>query len=221
MSGVRVLIADDQHLLRASFGVLIGTTPGLEVVGEAENGLQAVERAAGLRPDVVLMDIRMPELDGIEATRRICGAPATAGVKVLILTTFDLDAYVFSALRAGASGFLLKDTPPGDLLSAIRVVAGGEALLAPSVTRRLIGEFARQPQPRQRADRSLDGVTAREREVLKLIGQGLSNTEIAERLIVSMATVKTHIGQLLAKLHARDRAQLVIAAYESGLVTVG
>ncbi|MEQ4715475.1 response regulator transcription factor [Nonomuraea sp. B19D2] len=221
MTGVRVLIADDQQLLRASFAVLIGTTPGLEVVGEAGNGLQAVEQATTLRPDVVLMDIRMPELDGIEATRRICGEPATAGVRVLILTTFDLDAYVFSALRAGASGFLLKDTPPGDLLSAIRVVAGGEALLAPSVTRRLIGEFARQPQPRQRSARSLNGITAREREVLKLIGQGLSNTEITEHLIVSMATVKTHIGQLLAKLHARDRAQLVIAAYESGLVTVG
>jgi DNA-binding NarL/FixJ family response regulator len=221
VTGVRVLIADDQRLLRASFAVLIGTTPGLEVVGEAGDGLQAVEQATALRPDVVLMDIRMPELDGIEATRRICGEPATAGVKVLILTTFDLDAYVFSALRAGASGFLLKDTPPGDLLSAIRVVAGGEALLAPSVTRRLIGEFARQPQPRRRSAHSLNGITAREREVLKLVGQGLSNTEIAEHLIVSMATVKTHIGQLLAKLHARDRAQLVIAAYESGLITVG
>ncbi|MFD1547990.1 response regulator [Nonomuraea guangzhouensis] len=221
MTDVRVLIADDQRLLRASFALLIGATPGLEVVGEAGDGLQAVEQATALLPDVVLMDIRMPELDGIEATRRICEEPATAGVKVLILTTFDLDAYVFSALRSGASGFLLKDTPPGDLLSAIRVVAGGEALLAPSVTRRLIGEFARQPQPRQRSPRSLNGITAREREVLKLIGQGLSNTEIAEHLIVSMATVKTHIGQLLAKLHARDRAQLVIAAYESDLVTVG
>lgn len=167
------------------------------------------------------MDIRMPGLDGIEATKRICGDPATEGVKVLILTTYDLDAYIFSALRAGASGFLLKDTPPGDLISAIRLVAAGEALLAPSVTRRLIEEFARQPQPAQRPSRSLDGITAREREVLKLVGQGLSNSEIAEHLVVSMATVKTHIGQLLAKLHARDRAQLVIAAYESGLVTVG
>jgi DNA-binding NarL/FixJ family response regulator len=218
---VRVLIADDQQLLRASFAVLVGAAPGLEVVGEAGDGLQAVEQATALRPDVVLMDIRMPELDGIEATRRICGAARTAGVKVLILTTFDLDAYVFSALRAGASGFLLKDTPPGDLLEAIRVVASGEALLAPSVTRRLIGEFTRQPQPRQRPARLLNGVTPREREVLRLIGQGLSNTEIADHLVISMATVKTHIGQLLAKLHARDRAQLVIAAYEGGLVAVG
>jgi DNA-binding NarL/FixJ family response regulator len=221
VTDVRVLIADDQQLLRASFAVLVGAAPGLEVVGEAGDGLQAVEQATALRPDVVLMDVRMPELDGIEATRRICGAAQTAGVKVLILTTFDLDAYVFSALRAGASGFLLKDTPAGDLLAAIRVVAGGEALLAPAVTRRLIGEFARQPQPRQRPARMLNGITAREREVLRLIGQGLSNTEIAEHLVISMATVKTHIGQLLAKLHARDRAQLVIAAYEGGLVTVG
>ena len=221
MTDVRVLIADDQQLLRASFAVLVGAAAGLEVVGEAGDGLQAVEQATALRPDVVLMDVRMPGLDGIEATRRICGAPPTAGVKVLILTTFDLDAYVFSALRAGASGFLLKDTPAGDLLTAIRVVAGGEALLAPSVTRRLIGEFARQPRPRRQPARPLNGITAREREVLRLIGQGLSNTEIADHLVISMATVKTHVGQLLAKLHARDRAQLVIAAYEGGLVTVG
>jgi DNA-binding NarL/FixJ family response regulator len=167
------------------------------------------------------MDVRMPGLDGIEATRRICGAAPTADVKVLILTTFDLDSYVFSALRAGASGFLLKDTPAGDLLTAIRVVASGEALLAPSVTRRLIGEFARRPRPRQQPLRPLNGITAREREVLRLIGQGLSNAEIADHLVISMATVKTHIGQLLAKLHARDRAQLVIAAYEGGVVTVG
>jgi DNA-binding NarL/FixJ family response regulator len=220
VTDVRVLIADDQQLLRASFAVLVGAAAGLEVVGEAGNGLQAVEQATALRPDVVLMDVRMPELDGIEATRRICGAAPTAGVKVLILTTFDLDSYVFSALRAGASGFLLKDTPAGDLLTAIRVVAGGEALLAPSVTRRLIGEFARRPQPRQQPARTLNGITAREREVLRLIGQGLSNTEIAGHLVISMATVKTHVGQLLAKLHARDRAQLVIAAYEGGLVTV-
>ncbi|WP_460403812.1 response regulator [Actinophytocola sediminis] len=221
MTNVRVLIADDQQLLRASFAVLVGAAAGLEVVGEAGDGLQAVEQATALRPDVVLMDIRMPNLDGIEATRRICGAPATAAVKVLILTTYDLDSYVYSALQAGASGFLLKDTPAGDLLSAIRVVAGGEALLAPTVTRRLIEEFARQPQPRQRPTRSLNGITAREREVLGLVGRGLSNHEIADHLVVSMATVKTHIGQLLAKLHARDRAQLVIAAYESGLATVG
>ena len=221
MSDVRVLIADDQQLLRASFAVLVGAAAGLEVVGEAGDGLQAVEQATALRPDVVLMDVRMPGLDGIEATRRICGAAPTADVKVLILTTFDLDSYVFSALRAGASGFLLKDTPAGDLLTAIRVVASGEALLAPSVTRRLIGEFARRPRPRQQPLRPLNGITAREREVLRLIGQGLSNAEIADHLVISMATVKTHIGQLLAKLHARDRAQLVIAAYEGGVVTVG
>jgi DNA-binding NarL/FixJ family response regulator len=221
VSDVRVLIADDQQLLRASFAVLVGAAAGLEVVGEAGDGLQAVEQATALRPDVVLMDVRMPGLDGIEATRRICGAAPTADVKVLILTTFDLDSYVFSALRAGASGFLLKDTPAGDLLTAIRVVASGEALLAPSVTRRLIGEFARRPRPRQQPLRPLNGITAREREVLRLIGQGLSNAEIADHLVISMATVKTHIGQLLAKLHARDRAQLVIAAYEGGVVTVG
>jgi len=221
VSDVRVLIADDQQLLRASFAVLVGAAAGLEVVGEAGDGLQAVEQATALRPDVVLMDVRMPGLDGIEATRRICGAAPTADVKVLILTTFDLDSYVFSALRAGASGFLLKDTPAGDLLTAIRVVASGEALLAPSVTRRLIGEFAQRPRPRQQPLRPLNGITAREREVLRLIGQGLSNAEIADHLVISMATVKTHIGQLLAKLHARDRAQLVIAAYEGGVVTVG
>src|SRR5690606_5076948 len=221
MSDVRVLIADDQQLLRASFAVLVGNAGGLEVVGEAGDGREAVEQVRALRPDVVLMDIRMPEMDGIEATEQICGSPDTADVKVIILTTFDLDAYVFSALRAGASGFLLKDTPPGDLLAAIRVVADGEALLAPTITRRLIAEFAKRPEQRWRPTRRLDGITAREREVLTLVGQGLSNQEIAEQLVVSMATVKTHIGQLLAKLHARDRAQLVIAAYEHGLVYVG
>lgn len=220
MTDTRVLIVDDQQLLRASFAVLVGAAAGLEVVGEAADGRQAVEQATELRPDVVLMDIQMPELDGIEATRRICGTPATEDVKVLILTTYDLDAHVFSALRAGASGFLLKDTPAGDLIAAIRIVAAGQALLAPTVTRRLIGEFARQPRRRPQPGRSLNGITKREREVLALIGRGLSNHEIAEHLVVSMATVKTHIGQLLAKLHARDRAQLVIAAYESGLVAV-
>ncbi|MFI6520354.1 response regulator [Spirillospora sp. NPDC050679] len=213
---VRVVVADDQALVRGSFRVLLETSPGLAVVGEAGTGREAVELAAAERPEVVLMDVRMPEMDGIEATRRICGDPATAGVRVLILTTFDLDAYVYAALRAGASGFLLKDTAPGDLLTAIGVVAAGEALLAPSVTRRLIGEFVRQGPPVPAP--SLDGVTEREREVLVLIARGLSNTELAEHLHLSPTTVKTHIGHLLAKLGVRDRAQLVIAAYESGLV---
>ncbi|MFG2091042.1 MULTISPECIES: response regulator [unclassified Spirillospora] len=213
---LRVLVADDQALLRGSFRVLIDTAPGLRTVGEAGTGAEAVELAGRERPDLVLMDVRMPEMDGIEATRRICGD--LPEVRVLMLTTFDLDSYVYSALRAGASGFLLKDTPPPDLLSAIRVVASGECLLAPSVTRRLIAEFVRRPGPAQPPPAGLEGVTDREREVLALIARGLSNTELAEHLHLSPATVKTHIGHLLAKLHARDRAQLVIAAYETGLV---
>ncbi|WP_208298075.1 response regulator [Actinophytocola oryzae] len=217
---IKVLVADDQALVRGSFRVLVETAPGLTAVGEASGGKEAVELAARELPDVVLMDVRMPEMDGIEATRLICGDPATSGVRVLILTTFDLDEYVYGALRAGASGFLLKDTPPSDLLGAIRVVAGGEALLAPSVTRRLIAEFTRRPEF-PLGDVSLHGVTERELEVLLLIARGLSNTEIAERLNVGMATVKTHIGRLLYKLDARDRAQLVIAAYESGVVKAG
>ncbi|GAA4395293.1 response regulator transcription factor [Actinomadura sp. NPDC048032] len=211
-----VLVADDQALLRGSFRVLIDTAPGLRTVGEAGTGAEAVELAARERPDVVLMDVRMPEMDGIEATQRICAD--IPGVRVLILTTFDLDTYVYSALRAGASGFLLKDTPPADLLSAIRVVASGESLLAPSVTRRLIAEFVRRPGPAQPPPAALDTLTEREREVLALIARGLSNTELAEHLHLSPATVKTHIGHLLAKLHARDRAQLVITAYETGLI---
>jgi DNA-binding NarL/FixJ family response regulator len=214
----RVLVADDQALVRGSFRLLVETAPGLTAVGEAEDGAAAVELAGRVRPDVVLMDVRMPRMDGIEATRRICGEPATAGVRVLILTTFDLDDYVYAALRAGASGFLLKDTPPADLLSAIHVVAAGEALLAPSVTRRLIAEFARRPE-RAATTTGLDGITDREREVLLLIARGLSNAEIAAHLHLGLATVKTHIGRLLSKLAARDRAQLVIAAYESGLVS--
>ncbi|XRQ16134.1 response regulator transcription factor [Actinomadura welshii] len=213
---LRVLVADDQALVRGSFRVLIDTAPGLRAVGEAGTGAEAVELAGRERPDLVLMDVRMPEMDGIEATRRICSD--IPDVRVLILTTFDLDSYVYSALRAGASGFLLKDTPPADLLSAVRVVASGESLLAPSVTRRLIAEFVRRPGPSQPPPPGLDGVTDREREVLILIARGLSNTELAEHLHLSPATVKTHIGNLLAKLHARDRAQLVIAAYETGLV---
>ncbi|MFC6023369.1 response regulator [Plantactinospora solaniradicis] len=217
---VRVLIADDQALLRGSFRVLVETTPGLTVVGEAGTGAAAVELAERERPDVVLMDVRMPQMDGIEATRRIAASPAAAQVRVLILTTFDLDEYVYAALRAGASGFLLKDAPPEDLLTAIRVVAAGEGLLAPSVTRRLIAEFARLPEPDRPVARDLVGVTEREREVLVLIGRGLSNAEIAGHLRLSPATVKTHVGRLLGKLHARDRAQLVIVAYRTGLVSV-
>jgi DNA-binding NarL/FixJ family response regulator len=215
---IRVLVVDDQALVRGSFRVLVESAPNLTAVGEAANGVEAVELAARVRPDVVLMDVRMPEMDGIAATRLICGDPATEHVRVLILTTFDLDDYVYAALRAGASGFLLKDTPPADLLTAIEVVAAGEALLAPTVTRRLIAEFSRRPEPSTRPV-GLSGITDREREVLLLIARGLSNTEIATHLHLGLATVKTHIGRLLHKLQARDRAQLVIAAYESGLVT--
>jgi DNA-binding NarL/FixJ family response regulator len=218
---ISVVIADDQALVRAGFRVLVNTAPDLQVVGEAGTGQEAVDVVLRVRPDVVLMDIRMPKMDGIEATRRIVtqasGLASAQDLRprIMILTTFDLDEYVFGALRAGASGFLLKDTPPGDLLSAIRVIASGEGLLAPTVTRRLIEEFARRPGPS--APQSLDGVTGREREVLGLIGAGLSNTEIAERLQLTVATVKSHVGRLLMKLQARDRAQLVIAAYETGL----
>ncbi|MFJ1549927.1 response regulator [Streptomyces sp. NPDC088246] len=217
---VRVLIADDQALLRGSLRVLVDAEPGLVTTSEAATGTEAVRFAEQDQPDVVLMDVRMPGMDGIEATRRICGSPGTANVKVLILTMFDLDEYVYAALRAGASGFLLKDTPPGELLAAIRVIAAGEALLAPAVTRRLIAEFVRRPEPSRPLRRTLDGVTEREREVLTLIACGLSNTEIAERLYLGIATVKTHVSHLLTKLACRDRAQLVIVAYESGLVTV-
>ncbi|MFF5076531.1 response regulator [Actinoplanes sp. NPDC000266] len=217
---VRVLIADDQELLRASFRLLIELTPGLEVVGEAGNGAEAVELARREQPDVVLMDIRMPEVDGIQATRMISGDPRTPRTRVLILTTFDFDVYVFTALRAGASGFLLKDVAPNDLIAAIRAVAAGDALPASAVTRSLIARYA-AGSPVAEPDQpvaGLDHVTDREREVLLLIAGGMSNAEIADRLRLGAATVKTHITRLLAKLHARDRAQLVIAAYESGLV---
>ncbi|MEV4820563.1 response regulator [Micromonospora sp. NPDC049275] len=218
---IRVLIADDQALLRGSFRLLVDLAGDCTTVGEAGTGAQAVALAGQHRPDVVLMDVRMPEMDGIEATRRICADPATAGTRVIILTTFDLDEYVYGALRAGASGFLLKDTPPADLLAGIRVVAAGEGLLAPTVTRRLIDEFARQPEPTRPLPRQLDGVTDREREVLALIARGLSNAELAAHLNLSQATVKTHVGRLLTKLALRDRAQLVIVAYETGLVGPG
>lgn len=213
---VRVLIADDQALLRGSLRVLIETEPDLVVVGEAGNGAEAVEQAQVSCPDVVLMDVRMPVMDGIEATRRI--AVDQHAPRVLVLTTFDLDEYVYSALRAGASGFLLKDTPPAQLLDAIRVIASGESLLAPTVTRRLIAEFIRQPASARRPARTLAGITDREREVLTLIARGLANSEIEHHLHLSRGTVKTHIGRLLAKLDARDRAQLVIVGYETGLV---
>ena len=218
---IRVLVADDQLLVRAGFRVLVDSASDLEVVGEAGNGAEAVELARSARPDVVLMDIRMPVLDGLEATRRIVADQLLAGVRVLVLTTFDLDEYVYEALRAGASGFLLKDTPPADLLAAIRVVAAGDALLAPSVTRRLIAEFARRPEPSAVTPAALAALTDREREVLALVARGLSNAEIAEALVVSGATAKTHVSRVLAKLGARDRAQLVMLAYETGLVTPG
>jgi DNA-binding NarL/FixJ family response regulator len=214
---IRVLIADDQTLLRDSFRVLLDTAPGFAVVGEAGTGREAVRLARAQRPEVVLMDIRMPDMTGIEATEHICRE--THDTRVLILTTFDLDEYVYGALRAGASGFLLKDTSAADLLTAIRVVAAGDALLAPSVTRRLIAAFGAQPRPSRTFHRTLAGVTEREREILALIARGLSNTDIATHLTLSLATVKSHVGRLLTKLNARDRAQLVVVAYETGLVT--
>ncbi|GAA3032514.1 response regulator transcription factor [Streptosporangium longisporum] len=224
MSGVapiRVLLADDHVLLRDSFRALVDATPGMVTAGEAATGAEAVRLAERERPDVVLMDVRMPEMDGIEATRLICGSPLTAGVRVLILTTFDLDEYVYAALRAGASGFLVKDTTAAHLLEAIRVIVAGDALLAPGVTRRLISEFTRRAAPGRPLGRELDEVTAREREVLTLIARGLSNSEIAGSLHLSVGTVKTHVGRLLDKLRARDRAQLVVVAYETGLVVAG
>jgi DNA-binding NarL/FixJ family response regulator len=218
---IRVVVADDQALVRAGFRLLIDSAPDLEVVGEAVDGAEAVELARRERPEVVLMDIRMPQLDGLEATRRITADELLGEVRVLMLTTFDLDEYVYQALRVGASGFLLKDTPPADLLAAIRVVAAGDALLAPGITRRLIAEFARRPDPARAAPAVLQALTDREREVLALVAHGLSNSEIAHRLVVSPATSKTYVSRMLAKLGARDRAQLVAIAYETGLVTPG
>jgi DNA-binding NarL/FixJ family response regulator len=218
---IRVVVADDQVLVRAGFRLLVDSAADLEVVGEAADGAQAVELAHRERPEVVLMDIRMPRMDGLEATRRIAADAVLAGVRILMLTTFDLDEYVYQALRAGASGFLLKDTLPGDLLAAIRVVAAGDALLAPGITRRLIVEFARRPDPTRAAPAALQALTNRERMVLALVAQGLSNSEIAQRLVVSPATSKTYVSRMLAKLGARDRAQLVAIAYETGLVTPG
>ena len=219
---IRVLVADDQALVRGGFRVLVDSDPDLEVVGEATNGAEAVDVALLHKPDVVLMDIRMPTVDGLEATRRISAAPELAATKVLILTTFEADDYVFDALRAGASGFLLKDTEPADLLAAVRVIARGEALLAPSVTRRLIAEVTARPGRGSPGDQSaLDVLTDREREVLGLVATGLTNDEIAAHLYLSPLTAKTHVSRILTKLGARDRAQLVVIAYETGVVTPG
>jgi DNA-binding NarL/FixJ family response regulator len=217
---IRVLLADDQALVRAGFRALLDAEPDIDVVGEANDGAEAVKLVRDVSPDVVLMDIRMPGTDGIDATRRICSDDKLAGSRIVILTTFDVDEYVFEALRAGASGFLVKDTEPAELVQAVRVVAAGEALLSPSVTRRLIEEFAtRAKEPG--SDALLTLLTDREREVVALVGSGLSNDEIAERLVVSPATAKTHVSRSMIKLGARDRAQLVVIAYESGLVRPG
>jgi DNA-binding NarL/FixJ family response regulator len=220
---IRVVVADDQVLVRSGFTMLLSGEPDIEVVGEASNGAEAIALAAAEHPDVMLMDIRMPVMDGLEATRRIAGEESLASTRVVILTTFDLDEYVHEALRAGASGFLLKDTLPVDLLGAVRVVAAGDALIAPRITRRLIEEFARLPQPVGTAasNAALDQLTEREREVLGLVAKGQSNAEIAAALYVSHATVKTHVSRLLMKLDARDRAQLVMVAYESGVAVPG
>jgi DNA-binding NarL/FixJ family response regulator len=213
---LRVLLADDQALVRSGFQMILSAQPEIEVVGEAEDGRQAIDLANRLSPDVILMDVRMPGMDGLEATRRLVSTGTAA--RVLILTTFDLDEYVYEAIRAGASGFLLKDVRPAQLVDAIRVVAAGDALLAPAVTRRLIAEFARQrPRVRPTPER-LSELTPRETEVLRLVAEGLSNTEIADRLVLSDETVKTHVSRVLGKLGLRDRTQAVVAAYESGLV---
>jgi DNA-binding NarL/FixJ family response regulator len=217
---IRLLIADDQELVRTGFRLFLQTQPDLEVVGEARDGLDAVRRAEALRPDVILMDIRMPRLDGVEATRRITGGAADGAPRVLVLTTFDLDDYVFGALRAGASGFLLKDAPRERLLEAIRVVRAGEALLSPSVTQRLIADVAARAAPSPPPP-ALAELTPREREMLLLVAQGLSNGEIAARLVVSEATVKSHVGAMLLKLGLRDRVQAVVFAYEHGVVLAG
>ncbi|MGW0486973.1 response regulator [Streptomyces olivaceus] len=214
---IRVLIADDQQMVRQGFTVLLNTQPDIEVIGQAMHGLDAVAKVADLSPDVVLMDIRMPELGGIEATRRITGS--TPDIRVLVLTTFDLDEYVYEALRAGASGFLLKDASADQLADAVRVVAAGDALLAPGITRRLIAEFSRlDDRPRGPLKARVGDLTERETEVLALIAQGLSNAEIAQRLVVAEQTVKTHVGRILVKLGLRDRTQAAVFAYESGLV---
>jgi DNA-binding NarL/FixJ family response regulator len=219
-SPIRIVVADDQALVRSGFLALLRSEDDIEVVGEAANGYEAVKVTKAERPDVILMDIRMPEMDGLEATRLITADRALQSVRILILTTFDLDGYVHEALRAGASGFLLKDTLPEDLLAAVRVVAGGDALLAPSITRRLIEDFVSRPIA-PLADPRLDQLTGREREVLETVARGLSNTELADELFMSVSTAKTHVSHLLTKFAARDRAQLVVLAYETGLIKPG
>jgi DNA-binding NarL/FixJ family response regulator len=214
---IRVVLADDQALVRAGFRLLLDTEDGFEVVGEAGDGAEAVRQAHLHHPDVVVMDIRMPGTDGLAATRQVCAE--LPDVKVLVLTTFNVDEYVFEALRAGASGFLLKDTDPVELLHALTVVAEGDALLAPSVTRKLIEEFANRPEHRRPDPKALRELTAREREILALVAAGMSNEEIAEHLVISPATSRTHVSRVMTKLGARDRAQLVVLAYESGLVS--
>jgi DNA-binding NarL/FixJ family response regulator len=217
---IRVVLADDQALLRAGLRALLDAEDDIEVVGEAANGREAITAVRATRPDVVLMDIRMPELDGLEATRAIAADPALTASRVVILTTFDLDEYVFEAIRIGASGFLVKDTEPVELLRGVRAVANGDALLSPTVTRQLIAEFASRSR-RTRPLELLDPLTEREREVVGLVGEGLSNDEIAERLVMSPSTAKTHVSRSMVKLQARDRAQLVVMAYETGLVRPG
>jgi DNA-binding NarL/FixJ family response regulator len=217
---IRVLVADDQAAVRAGFAALVAAEEEMEIAGEAGNGREALDIARRVFPHVVLMDIRMPVLDGLEATRLICADPTLGDTRVLVLTTFDLDEYVYAALRAGASGFLLKDAGPDELLHAIQIVAAGEALLAPSVTRRLIAEFAARPDP-QAGSAELSELTKREREILGLVAAGLTNAEIARRLIISPLTAKTHVARILAKVDCHDRAQLVALAYETGLVRPG
>ncbi len=216
---IRVVIADDQGMVRSGFSTLLNSEPDIEVIGEAVNGQEAIARAAQLRPDVMLMDVRMPVLDGLQATREITTMPGAP--KVLVLTTFDLDDYVYQALRWGASGFLLKDASARELADAVRVVAAGDALLSPGVTRRLISEFARMGAPRGPSRDSLDGLTERECEVLALVARGMSNAEIAGRLVVAEQTIKTHVSRILMKLGLRDRTQAVVLAYETGLIQPG
>jgi len=215
---IRVLIADDQAMVRTGLSLILRPYEDIEIVGEAGDGHEAVEAARRLRPDVVLMDVRMPRMDGIEATRRLLGAGVAHRPRVLVLTTFDLDEYVYDALRAGAGGFMLKDEPPDRLLAGIRIVAAGDALLAPTVTRRLIEEFVRRPTPESFDGSGLAELTAREREILEQLARGRSNDEIAGELVLSRATIKTHVGNIFMKLDLRDRAQAVVFAYESGLV---